>query len=300
MEQSGWQNFFQLLISGLASGCIYSLIAVGFAIIYKATSVLNFAQGDLMILGAYFCFTLMDYLHLPYVLAFLIAIALLVLVGIGVQGAILNRMVGEPIFAVVMITIGLSSIFQNMIGLIWGHEEHHIKTSATHLAIHLGGVTLSVSQAMVIGVVVIFLVSFFLFFEYSRTGIAMRATASDQDTALLMGMSVKKVFALSWAIACIVASIGGIFFGQINYIVPAQGGIGLRAFPAIVLGGLDSIGGAIIGGIIVGVLENFTSGYLDLWLGGAGLKEIVPYILLMIVLMIRPYGLFGTEEITRV
>jgi branched-chain amino acid transport system permease protein len=128
----------------------------------------------------------------------------------------------------------------------------------------------------------------------------MRATASDQDTALLMGMSVKKVFALSWAIACIVASIGGIFFGQINYIVPAQGGVGLRAFPAIVLGGLDSIGGAIIGGIIVGILENFTSGYLDLWLGGAGLKEIVPYVLLMIVLMIRPYGLFGTEEITRV
>ncbi|MGD2124867.1 MAG: branched-chain amino acid ABC transporter permease [Desulfobacteraceae bacterium] len=300
MAQTAWQSFFQLLISGLASGSIYALIAVGFAIIYKATRVLNFAQGDLMVLGGYFCFSLMVYLHVPYILAFLIAIGLLVLVGMAIQGSILNRMIGEPIFAVVMITIGLSSVFQGLFGMIWGHEEQKIPTAATDIIINLSGVFLTLAHAIVMGVAAIFFIGFFLFFKYSRMGIAMRCTASDQDIALLLGMSVKKVFSLSWAIACVVACIGGVFFGQINYMVPTMGAVGLRAFPAIVLGGLDSIGGAIIGGLAVGVLENLTSGYLDVWLGGAGLKEIVPYILLVIVLMIRPYGLFGTEEITRV
>lgn len=300
MEQSAWQGFFQLFISGLAAGSIYALIAVGFAIIYKATSVLNFAQGDLLVLGGYLCFSLMAYLNIPYIFAFLIAIGLLALMGIMIQRSILNRMIGEPIFTVVMITIGLSSVLQGLFGFFWGHEEQKIMTSAADRIIALGGVTLTMAHSIVMGVTAVLFSGFFLFFKHSRMGIAMRCTALDQDTALLMGMSVKNVFSLSWAIACVVACAGGVFFGQINYMVPAMGAVGLRAFPAIVLGGLDSIGGAIIGGLTIGVLENLTSGYLDVWLGGAGLKEIVPYILLVIVLLIRPYGLFGTKEIIRV
>ncbi len=294
----GAQFFLQLLVSGIAVGSIYALVALGFVIIYKATGILNFAQGEIMMVGAYFCFSLVVGLKLPFLLSFLLTLAFSSLLGVLVHYSVLRPMIGEPIFAVVMITIGLAILLRSLTAIIWGTAYQSFPPSFSEEPISMGPLVLSHIHLWSILVSVLFLVVLFLFFKYSRMGVAMRATAQNHDFASLMGVSVQKIFALSWAISMIVSSVAGVFLAHINLLNLNLSYIGLRAFPAVILGGIDSIPGAILGGIIIGVVESLAGGYLDAIIGGV--KEVTAFAVLLLILMIKPYGLFGTEEIERV
>lgn len=299
MSGEGLKIFFQLVMGGLAVGSIYALVALGFVLIYKATGVINFAQGELMMLGAYFCFTLITRYHIPFLPAFLLTLIFSAALGMVIEFLILRPMVGEPVFSVVMVTIGLATLLRSLVGIFWGHEEYKFPAFFSAQPVALGGIRIYPEHLWTIITAVVFLALFTMFFKFTRIGIGMRATAEDQDIAFLMGISVRRIFALSWIIAAIVASVAGVFFANMYLIYSSMNFVGIRAFPAAVLGGMDSVAGSIIGGLIIGVIENLAGGYLDTLLGG-GIKEITAFVVLIIILMVRPYGLFGTEEIERV
>ena len=298
MDIESLKFFIEILIGGLAIGSVYALIALGFVIIYKATSVVNFAQGELMMMGAYISFALVLQFKIPFIYAFILTLIFSAGLVVIVEMLVIRPMVGEPAFSVVMITIGLAIIFRALAGIIWTHEEWLFPSELANATVSIKGINIALVHLWTILVAMIFLVIFFVFFRFTNLGVGMRATAEDQDTALLMGIDVKKIFALSWAIAAVVASVAGIFFANMHVLHPFMGFVGLRAFPAVILGGLDSINGAIIGGLIIGVIENLSGGYIDPYI--QGMKEIIPWIILIIVLMVRPYGLFGTKEVERV
>jgi branched-chain amino acid transport system permease protein len=207
--------------------------------------------------------------------------------------------VGEPVLAVIMVTLGMANVLRGITGLVWGYEELQLPTPFPTDPILLWGAAISQAELYTIVATGILLIVFFLFFKYSQSGISMRATAEDTTTAFLMGINVKRVFTGSWVIASIVASIAGVFLASFTFLEPIMGFIGLRALPAMILGGLDSVHGAIIGGLIIGVTENLAGFYLEDYLG-TGIKEIIAYVIVLIVMMVRPYGLFGTKEIERV
>ncbi|MDY7030928.1 MAG: branched-chain amino acid ABC transporter permease [Thermodesulfobacteriota bacterium] len=293
------QLFIQIIVSGLALGSIYALIALGFVVIYKATDVFNFAQGELMMVGAYLCFTFSTQLQLPFLYSFLLTLVFSAILSIIIEVLIIRPMVGEPMFSAVMVTLGLSFILQGIVGLIWGYDEHKLRNPFPDQPVSIGGVAISYEHLWTFVTTAILMTIFFLFFKHSKMGMGMRATAEDTDTAFLMGIDVKRIFTLSWVIAAVIASVGGIFLASVSYVKPIMSFVGLRAFPAIILGGMDSIPGAILGGLIIGVTENLTGGYLDHLLGG-GVKEITAFVVVILIMMIRPYGLFGTEQIERV
>lgn len=299
MVESKLALFIQLMVSGLAMGSIYALVAVGFVLIYKATDILNFAQGEMMMIGCYVCYTLIFTYHLPYILAFLLTLLFSLLMGILLEKIILRPMIGKPVFSAIMVTVGLGSVLSSLVGIVWGHEAYPFPAPIPKEPLLLGGVVINRLEIVTMIVAFSFFVMVSLFFKYSKMGIGMRATAEDSDVAYLMGINVKKIFALSWAIAFLVASTGGILFANIYFMHPGMGEIGIRSFPAAILGGLDSIGGTILGGLIIGIIESLVGGYLDQYFGG-GIKEIAAFIVLIIIMMVRPYGLFGTEEIERV
>jgi len=294
----GLKFFLQLAVSGIAVGSIYALVALGFVIIYKATGILNFAQGQMMMIGAYFCFSLVTALKLPLIPAFLMTLIFSAFLGLIIHYTILRPMVGEPIFSVIMITIGLAILLRSITGILWGPSHRSFPSTFSEEPISFGPLVLSHIHMWSIVVSVLFLLLFAIFFKYSRLGAAMRATAQNQDHASLMGISVQNIFAISWAIAMVVSSVGGVFLAHINLLNLNLCHIGLRAFPAVILGGLDSIPGAILGGLFIGLIESLAGGYLDTIFGGV--KEVTAFAVLLLILMIRPYGLFGTEEIERV
>jgi len=293
------QLLIQIIVSGLALGSIYALIALGFVIIYKATDVFNFAQGELMMVGAYFCFAFSTQLHLPFVYSFLLTLVFSAILTVVIEAIIIRPMVGKPMLSAVMVTLGLSFILQGIVGLIWGYDEHKLITPFPDQPVSIGGIVISYQHLWTLITTAVLLIIFFIFFKYSRLGVGMRATAEDTDTAFLMGINVKRIFTMSWVIAAIIASVGGVFLASVSYVKPIMSFIGLRAFPAVILGGMDSIPGAILGGLIIGVTENLAGGYLDHLLGG-GVKEITAFVVDIIIMMVRPYGLFGTKEIERV
>ncbi len=295
----GLQILLQLVITGLAWGSVYACIALGFVLIYKATDVFNFAQPELMMLGAYMAFTLVVLLKLPFVLAFVSALVLMGLIAAMLEMAVVRPMVGEPVLSVIMVTLGLANVLRGLTGVLWGYEEIQFPSPFPKGPILIGGAAINQAELYTIAATAVLLVVFFVFFKYSEAGISMRATAEDTTTAFLMGINVKRVFTGSWVIATLVASIGGIFLASFTFLEPIMGFTGLRALPAMILGGLDSVHGAIIGGLIIGVAENLAGFYLEPYLG-SGMKEITAYIIVLIVMMIRPYGLFGTKEIKRV
>ena len=292
-------QLLQITISGLSMGGVYALVALGFVLIYQATDVINFAQGELMMVGAYVCFQLIASYRIPYVWAFLITLAFMALLGVIVEILLLRRMVGEPIFSVIMVTIGLASIMKGMVVFIWGPSYRRFPSSIGDRFITIADLSVFYVHIFTLVTVACLVVIFFIFFKYSMTGIAMRATAEDQDTALLIGVSVKRIFSLSWGIAAVVASVGGIFYAELKILDPSMSHFGLKAFPAAILGGIDSILGAVVGGLAIGVIENLAGSYVGDFIV-VGFKEIVPFIVLILVLMIRPYGLFGTKDIERV
>ncbi len=292
--------FLQIMVNSIAIGSIYALIGLGFVIIYKASDVLNFAQGEFVMVGAFISFYLLTTFKIPFWLAILITAPAVALLGIFTEFLILRRMIGEPIFAVVMITIGLSEVLRNLMGIVCGPTDYVNPTifSQSRVTI-MKNVFLLPAQIWIIISAWLLVIVLLLFFNKTRVGLGMRTAASDQDVALLMGVSVKKVFSISWGIASAVGAISGVLLGNLTTVNIHMGHVGLVVFPAIILGGLDSIGGAIVGGIVMGVVEALSGGYLDKALGG-GIKEITAFVVLIGILMIKPHGLFGKPEIERV
>jgi len=291
--------FLQLVIQGLAVGSVYALVALGFVLIYKASSVINFAQGELLMVGAYVCLALLTTFQVPFWAAFLLTMAISITLALLIERLVLRPMIGEPAISIIMITIGLSLVLKSSIAAIWGVEINVFPSIFPETPLKVGEIIVSQVYIFTFLASMVFLVLFALFFKYSRMGIAMRATANSNQVALSMGISVKKVFAISWCVAAVVSAVGGILIGNINGVNITLSSVGLKVFPAVILGGLDSIPGAVLGGLIIGVLENLSGGYLDQFFGG-GIKEVAPFVVLVIILMIKPYGLFGTEEIERV
>ena len=292
-------TLIQSIVNGMATGCLYALIAMGFVIIYKATGVLNFAQGELMMVCSFFCYWAFVELHLPVWLVILLTIVFAFTLGYTIETIILRPMIGEPLFSVIIVTIGISMLIVSGVGMTWGHGEFVFPKWVTETPLHLSGVIIGPMQLVLAGAVVVLGISYFIFLRKTNVGLAMMAVASNQDTALLMGVNVKMIFALSWCIAAGVATIAGVLFASVLILDMNMRFIAFRAFPAAVLGGLDSIPGAILGGLFIGVTENLAGVYLDHFFGG-GIKEITAFIILLLILLIRPYGLLGTKEIERV
>jgi len=291
--------FIQVIVTGIATGGVYGLIALGFVLIFKATGILNLATGAFMTLGAYICLTVLGQFGAPFWIAFACTLGFAIVMGIVLERIILRPLIGEPIISVVMVTIGLSSILQGLTHIIWSPEYRSFPEIFPPEPLDLGFAI--VPSGLLWGFVfaAIGTIIFILIFKLTRTGVAMRATASDQQAALSMGISVRWIFALSWSYGAVAAVIGGIVIGNISGISIYLGDIGLKVLAVIILGGLDSIGGAILGGLIIGILENLTGLYLDPVFGG-GVKDVAPFFILVLIIMIRPYGLFGKKIIERV
>lgn len=288
-------KFLQLTITGLSTGMIYALIALGFVIIYKSSDVINFAQGELMVVGAYLAYGFIVQFGLPSSLGVAATLAVAVVIGVLIERLVLRPMIGEPIISLIMVTIGLSSVLKGVVNGIWGPVPRPFPPFIPTQNVTIGSAVVPADRLIAIGMALVFLVLFTLFFRFTREGIAMRAIADDQQAALSMGISVKRVFAVAWAIAAVAASIAGIIVANIIGVGGEIAGLGLRVFPVVILGGLDSVPGAIVGGLIIGLLEAYTGGYV-----GQGLNLILPFIVLLLVLMVRPYGLFGKQIIERV
>ena len=291
--------FLQLMVTGFVVGSVYALVALGFVLIYKSSQVINFAQGELVLVGAFVCLSLTASYKVPFLLAFLLTMVVAVLVGLLIERFFLRPMIGEPVLSIIMLTIGLSSFLRGIVEIIWGTETRVFPPVFPTNPINFGGIVISQVYMWSFILAVLFLGIFTVFFKFTNEGIAMRAAADDEDAALSMGISIKKIYGLAWAIAALVAAVGGVVIGNINGVNISLSMMGLRVFPVVILGGLDSIPGAIIGGLTIGILENLAGGYLDPFFGG-GVKEIFPFVILVLVLMIKPYGLFGLERIERV
>ncbi len=290
----------QLVMNGLVVGSIYALVALGFVVIYKSSSILNFAQGEFLMIGAYVCLARMVGWHVPFWAGFLLTLAFSVVLGLGLERVVLRPMIGEPVISVIMLTLGLSSILRAIIQGIWGVDTIPFPQVFPSEPVHLGPFPVSQGYLYSVACVTLLLAVFAVFFKYSRSGVAMRAVAFSQQTSLSMGISVKRIFALSWSIAAVVSAVGGVLLGTIRGGVDSSLSVfGLKVIPVVILGGLDSVVGAIVGGLLIGVLENLSGGYLDPVFGG-GVKEVAPFVALVLILMVKPYGLFGKVKIERV
>lgn len=287
--------FIQLTLTGLTNGAVLALAALGFVLIYKSSDVINFAQGEFLLIGAYVIFAMVGQFGLAWPIGMLLTILIAIALGVLVERLVLRPMIGEPIISVIMVTIGLSSVLKAIVSAIWGNVPQAFPPFIPTTPVNLLGATVGADRLWAIAISVLMLGLFSFFFRKSREGIAMRAVADDQTAALSMGISVKKIFAWAWSIAAATAAIGGALVANIVGVSGELAGVGLRVFPVVILGGLDSIPGAIIGGVIIGLLEAYTGGYI-----GQGLNQVLPFVVLIIILMVRPYGLFGKEIIERV
>ena len=291
--------FLQLALNGLVVGSIYSLVALGFVIIYKSSGILNFAQGEFLLLGAY-VFLAISSAHAPIAAALLLTFGFSAILGIVLERLVLRPLIGEPIISVIMVTLGLSSVLRAIVQGIWGTDTRPLPSVFSLDPIQLGPLPIARGYLYSAACVAVLLVVLTAFFKYARPGIAMRATADSQQVALSMGISVRRIFALSWSIAAVVSAVGGILLATMRGGVDGSLAIlGFKVLPAVIVGGLDSIGGAILGGLLIGVLENLSGGYLDPVFGG-GVKEVAPFVALVLILMVRPYGFFGKIRIERV
>lgn len=291
-------RFIQLALSGIANGAIFALVALGFVLIYKSSDVINFAQGELLLIGAYLTYAMVEQFGLWWPAGVVLAVVLAAVAGVLIEQLVLRPMIGEPAISVIMVTIGLSSLLRAIVGAIWGVTPRPAPQFLPTDTVTILGANVGVDRIWAFFLAITLFVILTLFFRYSRDGIAMRAVADDQQAALSMGISVKKVWAVAWAIAAITAAVGGILlmsiFGGVSGTIAR---VGLIVFPVVILGGLDSIPGAIIGGLIIGLLQSFAGGYLPPeW----GVGEVVPFIILLFILLVRPYGLFGQRIIERV
>jgi branched-chain amino acid transport system permease protein len=291
--------YVELMINGLLVGTLYSLIALGFVLIYKASDVINFAQGELVMFAGFVLAACLQKYGLPLWMAILIGFAAMIALGFLTERVVLQHLVGRPVVAVIMATIGLAAFLQGLAPFLWGAETKNLPLPLNNDPIFLGDILLSPVELYAAALSLLCIAGFGYFFTRSRTGIALRAIADDQQVSMAMGINVKLYFALAWAIAGVVAAIGGVVWGNLLGVDIQLALVGLKVFPVVILGGLDSIVGAIIGGLIVGLVESVAAGFIDPLVGG-GTKDFTPYVLMILVLMVRPYGLFGKEIIERV
>jgi len=287
--------FIQLTLTGLTNGAILALAALGFVLIYKSSDILNFAQGEFLLIGAYVTYAMIAQFGMAWPLGLLLTLVVSIVLGVVVERLVLRPLIGEPIISVIMVTIGLSSLLRAIVSTIWGNQPRAFPPFIPSEPVNVLGATVGADRLWAIVVAIVMLGLFNFFFKRSKEGIAMRAVADDQQAALSMGISVKRIFAWAWSIAAMSAAVGGALLANIVGVGPELSGFGLRVFPVVILGGLDSIPGAVIGGVIIGLLEAYTGGYI-----GQGLNQVVPFIVLIVILMVRPYGLFGQEIIERV
>ena len=283
----------QTILSGIAIGCIYGLVALGFVLIFKATEIINFAQGEMMVIGAFIALTLINVLHLPYWTALLFATVCLGLFGLILERVVLRSLIGEPVFAIVMLTIGLGYFVRSSVSMVpgWGTDTYGFKTPFTDKVVRYGQLVLSWEQLAIILMTSALILILYAFFRFTRIGVAMRATSQNQLAAVYMGISVNRVFSLTWIISAALGGFAGVLLSPITFVHMNMGFIGLKAFPAAVLGGFGSIPGAIVGGLIIGVTESLAGVYLPV-----GWKDVAAYIILILVLILRPEGLFGIQE----
>jgi len=289
--------FFHLLVNGLSTGFLYAISALGFVMIFKSSSVLNLAHGELLALGAFLFLVLSVWARLPVVVAFLLTLVGSFMLGFVIERLFLRALIGENLIEVIMLTLGIAIMFKGLMLFVFGGDTYDYPSFLPEgLSVDLGFVQIPSVYVTTFILGIFFLIIFGLFFKFSSQGIYMRSVADNQPAALSLGVHVRRVFALSWAIAALVCAMSGIVLGIINGVnVHRLSAIGFKVFPVVILGGLDSIGGAILGGVIIGLLETFTGGYVS-----TSLQEIIPYIALVLILMVRPYGLFGLVEIERV
>jgi branched-chain amino acid transport system permease protein len=285
-------QFLQLALSGIAIGCVYALVALGFVLIYKATETVNFAQGDLMMLGGFFAYTTTTLMGMPYWIGIIVALIAMALFGMLCERIVLRPVLGQAQFTVVMVTIGVGYVMRGVVTMMpgWGTDTFKIVTPFAETVVHIGGAALALDQLMIIVDTALLCAALFLFFRYTRVGIAMQATSQNQLAAYYMGIPVSKINTLIWGLSAAVAAFAGILLAPITFVHANMGFIGLKAFPAAVVGGFGSIPGAIVGGIIIGLVESFAGFYLP-----EGFKDIAAYIVVLIVLMVKPSGLFGEK-----
>ena len=299
MPEFEWQFTLVLLTNGVMIGLMYALIALGFVLIYKATDAINFAQGEFVMFAGFLAAGAADIAGAPFWVSALLAIAGMVVLGFGLERVVLRPLIGRPVIAVVMATIGLANVLRGSATMVFGAGNRSIEMPIGDEPIMLGPVMLSPVQLVGAGVSIVFLAVFTWFFLKSRVGIAMRAVADSQQVAMAMGIDVRRYFALAWAMAGIVSALGGVVWGAMLSVDNQLALVGLKVFPVVILGGLDSVLGAVVGGLIVGVTENLAAGYFDPYVGG-GTKDFAPYVLMIAALMIRPEGIFGRRRIERV
>lgn len=296
-------DLLQTGFSGVALGCKYALIALGFSIIFKATGVINFAQGAFVLIGAYFTYNFTQTWDLNFYLSVGLAMAAGALLGLAIEALVLRRLVNEAPVTVIMVTIGILFVLDNVVTAIWGPDNRNLGDPWGIDTRDLAGVTVAYRDLWTIAFTGLALAAFFLFFRYSSLGLAMRAAAVDPEAAMAQGIPARRVYRVSWAIAGMVAALAGATLaagsGQLS---PATGALALVAFPAMILGGLDSPLGAVIGGIIIGLVQQYTAllapEYFD-WIGES-FELVSPYLVMIVILLIRPFGLFGTKEVRRV
>ncbi|MHB9115598.1 MAG: branched-chain amino acid ABC transporter permease [Thermoleophilia bacterium] len=293
--------FFQLTVTGLALGMMYALIAIGFVIIFKSSKAFNIAQGHFVMVGGYLGYTFLAVLHLPVWLAIIAVIAVAIVMGAVIERLALRPLVGQPVLAVIMMTIALAGVLEGLAILFWGGEYKTYHDVLPAITLKLGAI--SVPPESLIGLIVstIVVTLLVLMFRYTKIGLAMRATAEDEQVTRSAGIQATMVYALAWVIAAVVGVVGGVLLGGVSGVSIAMSEIGLKALAVVILGGLDSIGGAIFAGLMLGIMENLAAGYLDpLMPSGGGLASVFPFIVMVLVLMIKPHGLFGLKRIERV
>ncbi|MDR3465485.1 MAG: branched-chain amino acid ABC transporter permease [Xanthobacteraceae bacterium] len=290
----------QLLVNGLVVGTLYGVVAMSFVLIYKATQVVNFAQGELLLVGAWVCWALLTRYHVPFWLGMPITLVFMFVFGIAIQMVVLRPMVGEPIISVIMVTIGLSTILQALMKWMFGVNPQPFPQIFASQTVEFAGLRLQTVYVLSLVVSVAMMAGMAWFFRVSKYGLAMRATAFNQQVAQSLGISVKNVFAMAWAISATVSAVAGVVVAVVNGVSSGLSAYGIKVFPAVILGGLDSIAGSVIGGIIIGLLENIAQFVDGEYLHWGNLFEVAPFYVLIIILMIKPYGLFGTRDIERI
>ena len=276
------------MLNGLAVGCIYGLVALGFVLIYKATELVNFAQGDLLMLGAFTCYMFVVWYGVGYWLALALAVALVAIFGAVLDATILRRVIGQPQFSVVMLTIGLGAIFRSFASIAWGSEIYTLPTPFSARATRVAGVAVSHEYVSIIVGTVLLCAVLYAFFTFTRVGLAMQASSQNQLAAYYMGIPVRTVFSLIWAISAGVAAVAGILLSPVSMIDVNMGFLGIKAFAAAVLGGFGSIPGSLVGGVVIGIVEQLAGYFLP-----AGFQEVTSNVVLLATLILRPQGLFA-------
>ncbi len=291
--------FLMTITTGIMVGGIYALIALGWVIIYKCSGVLNLAMGEMTLIGAYVSLSFYS-MGVPFLLSLLFSLIIGFILGVLTERIFLDRLIGEPVLAVIMVTVGLSFFFKGIVELIWGTDTQVFSPPVFPLEpIRIGPLIIGQVYLWSFLAAIVLLIIFVSFFKYTRWGLAMQATADDEMAALSIGVSARFVYAAAWAIAFMSAGVGGTLLGNINGLNISVGYLGLLVLPAVVLGGLNSVPGAIVGGIAIGILQNLCGAYLDQYFPG-GVKEIAPFAFMVVFLLFKPYGLWGWERIERV